>query len=738
MLEQVTRFAIRSPRLVLLAVGFLVLAAGLFGAHAPEVLSAGGFQDPGSESAQAGKVLVDKLHQGDMPYILSLTSPDGINSPVAHRVGTELVAELKRENFVATVVSPWTVPSAAAASLVSKDGKSGLIVAGLTGGDTKAQKYAQQLSDRLAHDQDGITVKAGGAAYSQAQITAQTKQDLVTMESIALPVSFIALAWIFGGLVAAALPLVVGICAIVGTMAILRIATYFTDVSIFALNLTTAMGLALAIDYTLLIISRYRDELADGSARDDALLRAVMTAGRTVLLSALTVGLSLATLVLFPLSFLRSFAFASLPVTALAAVSSVVVAPALIVLLGDRLDMWSLRTRNRQKPAKAITEHFLYRSTDRVMRRAAPVGLMVVVFLLALGYPFLSLRPGTSDDRVLPTSLSSRQVGDSIRNSYADDPAGNITIVVPDAQGISGQDYTNYAVALSQVPNVTGVSAPTGQYVRGVRIGTPWGATGANPQSAFLTVSSSAPAFTQQSEQQLDRLKSIGSPAGKPVQFTGGPQINRDILHGIVSRLPLVFGLIAAITMILLFLLTGSVILPVKALILNVLSLTATFGAMVWIFQEGHFGALGTTATGTLDLPVLPLLFCIAFGLSMDYEVFLLARIREYWLVSGRTRSDSDEAVRLGLARSGRVVTAAALLMAISFAALGASEVSFMRMFGVGLTLAVIVDATLVRVLLVPAFMRIMGKSNWYAPQFLSRIHRRWGINESIGGETAR
>jgi RND superfamily putative drug exporter len=250
--------------------------------------------------------------------------------------------------------------------------------------------------------------------------------------------------------------------------------------------------------------------------------------------------------------------------------------------------------------------------------------------------------------------------------------------------------------------------------------------------SAFLTIASTAALFTDASETQLDRLHAVAPPQGRDMELTGLAQINRDSADAITSRLPMVLSVIAAITFVLLFLLTGSVVLPLKALVLNVLSLTAAFGALVWIFQEGHLGALGTTPTGTLVATMPVLLFCIAFGLSMDYEVFLVSRIREFWLASDRSARANDESVALGLARTGRVVTAAALVMSISFAALIAAQVAFMRMFGVGLTLAIIADATLVRMLLVPAFMHVLGRWNWWAPGPLVRLHERIGFSETV------
>jgi RND superfamily putative drug exporter len=418
-----------------------------------------------------------------------------------------------------------------------------------------------------------------------------------------------------------------------------------------------------------------------------------------------------------------------------------VVAPAAIALLGDRLDSLNARRLARRmfrRPdpvPKPIEQTFWYRSTKLVMRRSVPIGLAIVALLLVLGAPFLGIKWGFPDDRVLPQSLSARQVGDELRTGFEVDSARNVSVVIPDTAGIAPRDLDRYASALSQVPDVSSVSAPGGTFAGGRSVGPPSAATGFKDGSAFLTVGSTAPLFSDASENQLDRLRAVPSPAGAKVQLTGVAQINRDSSESITSRLPMVLGIIAAITFVLLFLLTGSVVLPLKALVLNVLSLTAAFGALVWIFQEGHLGALGTTPTGTLVANMPVLLFCIAFGLSMDYEVFLVSRIREFWLKSGKTRADNDESVALGLARTGRVVTAAALLMAISFAALIAAQVAFMRMFGVGLTLAILADATLVRMLLVPAFMHVLGRWNWWAPRPLARLHERIGFNEAGADE---
>jgi putative drug exporter of the RND superfamily len=736
-LQRIARLAIAAPRRVIAAAALVMVAAGIFGIPVAKSLSAGGFEDPTSESARATQLLTDKFGQGDLRLLITVCSRDGFASGPARAAGTDIAGQLDRSPHVPSVASAWTVPPEAATELVSRDGKCGLIVAGINGGKNNAQKYADTLSDEVAYDRNGVTLRSGGLAMVNRQITELSQRDLLLVEVIAIPLSFIVLIWVFSGLLAAAVPIAVGGLAILGSMAVLHVIALGTDVSIFALNLSTAMGLALAIDYTLLIISRFRDELADGASRDDALVHTMMTAGRTVLFSATTVALSMAAMILFPMYFLKSFAYAGIATVGFAALAAVVVTPATIVLLGDRLDSLDVRRLGRRllrrpEPVpRPIEQEFWYRATKVVMRRAVPIGVAVITLLVLLGTPFLGVRWGLPDDRVLPRSASAHQVGDQLRNDFANNSATAVTVVVPDANGVGPTDMERYAAELSRVPDVTAVSAPTGTFVAGARVGPPSAATGEAQGSAFLTVASTAPLFSDKSGAQLDRLHAVAGPGGRQVEMAGSPQINRDSVGSIASRLPLVLGLIAVIMFGLLFLLTGSVVLPLKALVLSVFSLTAAFGAMVWIFQDGHLGALGTTSTGTLVANIPVLLFCIAFGLSMDYEVFLVSRIREFWLASGRTRADNDESIALGVARTGRVITAAALVMSISFAALTAAHVSFMRMFGLGLTLAVLVDATLVRMVLVPAFIHLLGTWNWWAPKPLVWLHERFGLSDN-------
>jgi uncharacterized membrane protein YdfJ with MMPL/SSD domain len=603
-----------------------------------------------------------------------------------------------------------------------------------------AQKHAAQIAEMLPHFA-GVTVTTGGDAMNYVQIIDQTQKDLLVMEIVAVPLSFVVLTWVFGGLLAACVPVAVGLFAIIGSMAVLRAITFVTDVSVFALNLALAMGLALAIDYTLLIISRFRDEIASGAAIDEALVRTMTTAGRTVLFSATTVALAMIAMVLFPMYFLKSFAYAGIAVVAFAAVVALVATPAALVLLGDRLDALDVRRLarrvfGRQEPApRPVEQTFWYRWAKAVMRHAIPLGLIAVTFLLVLGAPFLGVKWGYPDDRLLPASSSAREVGDRMRSDFAVNGLADVIVVIPELGEAESGDLDGYAARLSRVPDVTGVSSPGGTFVNGVRTGPGSAAPGLVDGSAFLTVHSSVPLYSQASEVQLDRLHAVETPAAAQVQMTGWAQLNRDTAQAVTSRIPPVLSVMAVITFVLLFLLTGSVVLPLKAVLLNVLSLTGAFGALVWIFQQGHLGGFGTTATGTLMASVPVLLFCLAFGLSMDYEVFLLSRIREFWLASDQTQADNEESVALGLARTGRVVTAAALLMAVTFASLVCAQVSVMRMFGVGVTLAVLMDATLVRTVLVPAFMRVLGRANWWAPAPLARLHTRIGLSES--GDTS-
>ena len=411
MLHRITVLIIAAPRRVLAVTALLMLVAGVFAVPVTKSLSAGGFQDPSAESSRATQMLIDKFGQSDMQLIFMVTAPDGVYGPAARAAGADIAEYLNNAPHVTGVVSAWTAPPPGAGSLISVDGNSGLVVAGVSGGEKEAPQRAQVMADAVTESalrpHRDVTVLAGGSAMVFAQINSQTGRDLLVMETIAVLIIFAVLVWIFGGLLAAALPVVVGGLAIVGSLAILRLIALATDVSIFALNLSTALGLALAIDYTLLIVSRYRDEIAGGAQRDEALTKTMLTAGRTVLFSATTVALSLAAMVLFPMYFLKSFAYAGIATVALCAVAALVVTPAAIVVLGARLDSLDVRRGIRrlggrdEPPPTPVRQLFWYRWTTSVMRRAVPIGLAGSAVLVVAGLPFLGITWGFPDDRVL-------------------------------------------------------------------------------------------------------------------------------------------------------------------------------------------------------------------------------------------------------------------------------------------------------------------------------------------------
>ncbi|UQE76029.1 MMPL family transporter [Gordonia sp. PP30] len=734
MLDSLTRRVIAAPRLVLSLAVVLLIAAGLYGAGAASKMLPGGYEDPGAESTHATSVLDDVFGQGGPQVVFKLDGPAGTDmatDPAARAVGQQILDRLETTSWVQKpVLSIWSSPELAG-ELLSRDKSSTQIIAGLDGGDAKAPGRAEELSKEFSGTRDGITIKVGGAAMVYGTVNEQTSKDLAIAEAIAIPISFLLLIVIFGGVVAAALPVLVGIVAIVGTMALLRVITEFADVSIYALNLTTAMGLALAIDYTLLIVTRYREEVAAGRPRDEAIVRTINTAGRTVIFSAVTVGLSLAALAIFPMYFLRSFAYAGIGVVVVAVVAAIVITPALLAVLGGRVDALDLRRGVRKllrRPApepKPLEEGFWYRSAQWVLRRAVPVALAVTAFLVVLGLPFAGIKFGFPDDRVLPASSPPHAIAQEIRDQYDESAASNVTAVVHGK--LDEGRMAHYAGELSKVRDVTSVSSPAGVFRDGRRLApAPPGLV--RGDDSLIQITGDVEPMRPSGQKQITALRAVERPAGVQVSFTGLAAVNADTVSAIYASLPWVLVVIAVATYLLLFLFTGSVVLPLKALVMNVLSLSATFGAMVWIFQDGHLGGLGTTPMGYLVATMPVLMFCIAFGLSMDYEVFLLGRIREEWLKSDRTRAANDHAVAIGLARTGRVVTAAALLMAIVFAGIAASQVSFMRMFGVGLALAVLMDATLIRMMLVPAFMRLAGRWNWWAPAPLRRLHDRIGL----------
>jgi RND superfamily putative drug exporter len=622
---------------------------------------------------------------------------------------------------IAEAASYWSLGSPA--GLRSRDGSQALVVARI-GGDRDAVNTAvATLTPRYQRAGPVISVGVGGEAEVFRQINLRAKQDLGKAEAFSFPLILAVLVLVFGGVVAAGLPLIVSLLAVVGTLLVLQLLTQVTQVSIFALNLTTAIGLTLALDYSVFIVSRYREELGAGRDPDAAIVRTLQTAGRTVVFSAITVAVSLAALLLFPLAFLRSFAYAGVGVVALAAVATVVVLPALLYVLGPRIHPRSARRRIAGTPAKG----FWYRRAWAVMRRPIPVIIVVVGLLVVLGLPVLGLNLGLGDARVLPAGTPVRDVVDAIRAHFAGNQEPDVSVVIPDsgdARSRSGA-IDSYAASLSRIPGVTRVDSLTGSYLGGTRVFAPTELSQrfATATGTWLAVIPSVEAVSPEGETLATTVRATISPFSALV---GGPSARLvDTKVAIFGSIPAALALIAVATFVLLVLLVGSLLVPLKAMVLNVLSLSATFGALVWVFQDGHLSAmLGFTPTGSISVAIPMLMFCVAFGLSMGYEVFLLSRIKEEYDLRGV----NDEAVAVGLQRTGRIVTATALLLALIYVAFATSGITVVKVLGLGLALAVLVDAFAVRLTLMPAFMRLAGRANWWAPRSIRGLHLRVGI----------
>ncbi len=722
MLHRLGEFTVRRRRWILVGALVFFVAAGAFGGKVAKSLSTGGFDDPGSESSRAIQTLHREFGTGNPNVVLLVRARHGtVDSPAVRAEGLRLTRQLARERGVDAVVSYWSLRGAP--PLRSTDSTEGLVLARIEGTDDTVRDRVEDISPRYTLATPDVTVGVGGRAEVFRQVGTTVESDLQKAEKLSIPVTMLLLILVFGSVVAAGLPLLIGGFAIVGTFAVLQVLSSLTDVSIFSLNLTTAMSLGLGIDYALFIVSRYREEVRGGLEPRDAVVRSVETAGRTVLFSALTVGVSLAALLVFPLYFLRSFAYAGIAVVALAATAAVVVLPAMIAVLGKRVDSLVLW---RRKPKPEGTG-FWHRLATVVMRRPGPIAIGIVAVLLLLGAPFLKVNFGLPDDRVLPQGASSRVVQDQIRTQFTSREINTMPVVAPDATAQPAQ-IASYATRLSLVPGVARVDALTGSYAGG-RLVFPPNAASARfkaPNATWLSVVPNVEPMSDAGETLVRDLRA--TPAPFDVLIGGDAAQLVDSKHALFGRVPLALGLIGLVTFVVLFLFTGSLFVPAKAVVLNLLSLTATFGAMVWVFQQGHLsGFLNFTPTGLIDTTTPITMFCIAFGLSMDYEVFLLSRIREEYLASG----DNVRSVALGLERTGRLVTAAAATLAVVFIAFATSQITFIKLLGVGLALAVVMDATLIRGTLVPAFMRLAGRANWWAPKWLRRVHDRIGLREA-------
>ncbi|MDX3066053.1 MMPL family transporter [Streptomyces clavifer] len=722
MFERIAELAIRRSRLVLVVAAVVVALMGALGAGAFGKLLDGGFDDPASPSSRATAVIEERFGGETNLVLLLRASEGGIDAPAAGRSGQDLVAELKKEQGLENVVSYWDTNSP---GLLSEDGREAIVLAHVTGDETEQKKNAERIIGTYSGTyQDTLTVKAGGSAGVSNDIGPQTGEDLVLAEAIAIPLTLLLLLVVFGTIVSALLPLVIALSAIAGVFAQLFVIGSFTDVSVFAINLATALGLGLGVDYALLMISRFREQLASGASVEDAVRRTMSTAGRTVAFSAATVAVALAALLVFPQYFLRSFGYSGVGVVVMSALAALFVMPALLNVLGHRVDNGRMPW---VKPGRSRTREPLWGRVARtVMRRPALTGLPVLAVLLVAASPLLGVTFGTADERVLPEDAESRHVAVALRENFSGNDASALHVVIDES--VDNTSLQSYASGLSGLEGVVRVEASTGVYTGGRSTATgPGNAALGRPAAQQLNVVSELTPKSDEAIELVGKVRAAAPPSGTHPLVGGADAELADSNASIGGMLPLAVGLIAVSTFLLLFLFTGSVVQPLRALVLNLISLGATAGVMTWIFQEGNLsGVLGFTAQ-PMETSMFVLMLVVAFGLSMDYEVFVTSRIKELHELG----QDNESAVVDGLGHTGRIVSAAAALLAVSFFAFGTAQISFMQLFGLGSGLAILIDAVAVRGVLVPAAMRLLGRSAWYAPGPLRRFHARFGLSEN-------
>ncbi|WP_406405027.1 MMPL family transporter [Streptomyces sp. NBC_00879] len=726
-LDFVARSVCTHPRLILGATVLLLALAAAFGDGVSGYLHNGASEDRSSESSYATRLLERDFPHSRANLVLMVSAERGVDHPLVARQGSALSAQLAKERGVVGVTSYWTMR---AMDLRGKHGREALIGARLSGDETDAAQTLERIAPRYRGARGALVIRLGGAAAIRHETEVMISEDLARAEAVALPITLLILVFAFGSGVAALLPVCVGVIAVVGANAVLRGLAATTEVSVFALNLTTALSLGLAIDYGLLIVRRYREELAGGTDMRTAVNSTVKTAGRTVAFSAATVAVALATLLVFPLSFLRSMAYAGISVVLLCAVASLVVLPALLCVLGpriDALDMRALLRRGKGRHAAPRQGAGWARLTTVVIRRAPFFAVGTLGVLVLLGLPFLGVEFGTADDRQLPDGAEARIVQQHIRDGFTGNATGGIEVVTPQA---TATDLTEYTRRISTLRGVTRVDGPTGQYTAGARTG-PGDPTRVAAKSSWLTVVTHTDDSAGESENLVRTVRGIEAPFSA---YAGGAApASVDSRAAIADHLPVAATLISTATLALVLMLTGSLLVALQAVLLNALSLTAMLGAIVWVFQDGHLsGPLGFTATGWIEASLPVLMFCMAFGLSMDYGVFLLSRIREELLRTG----DHRRAVVEGMRHTGGIITAAALILAVVLVSVGMSRTAGTKMLGLGVALAVLVDALVVRTLLVPAVLTLTGRATWWSPVTLRPSRRSAQVNSNPPTQT--
>jgi uncharacterized membrane protein YdfJ with MMPL/SSD domain len=716
MLDLFARLATERTRRILIIAGVVFLVAAAIGAPVVSILKSesSDFQDPHAQNQQVLRAVEHATGQAAYYGVAALvpSATDIRVNPAAQAQAAHVVALLsKQPGFQRALDYGGVGPNSHLPVLVSRDGRQTLVLAAFANRERSAEAV-KRIRPQLADS----GVRLGGNDVAFQEINKRTSSDLTRAEMFAFPLLLLLSFWVFRGLIAAALPLLVGGFAIVITFLLLRVIDQGLGLSIFAVNLVTGIGLGLGIDYSLFILSRYREELAGGLDSHAAIKRTLQTAGRTVLFGSLTVAGALASMLVFPLRFLYSMGIGGALVTLSAGAVSLIVLPAVLVALGPRINSLApARLQRSAANAAQPTEHGAwYRLAHGVMRRPGIVALSTAVVLLVISLPALRLQLTPADAHVLPTSAQPRQLAEAITNDFAVDGSQTLTMVVRapanGAQTVAALTHRAQIAAGAQA-NLAGPPRYLGRGAWEIEM-LPRGKDG-------------APA----NQQLVHRLRALAGVGGTPNLLVGGATAwFVDQKAAISANAPLALLILALVTGGFLFLMTGSLVLPFVALLMNLLTVVVGAGLLVLIFQDGHLSSLfGFSPIGGLEESNLVLLFVVAFALSTDYGVFLFGRIKEAHDDGLATR----EAVAYGVERTGRLITAAALLFCVAVGAFVTSDIFFIKQFGLGTALAVAIDATFVRALLVPALMGLLGERTWWAPRPLRRLHARIGLREA-------
>jgi RND superfamily putative drug exporter len=695
-----------------------IVMFGVFGTQIFGAVQSEGFSDPNSDSSRAATILVDEFGISEPVAILGIQTPTNIDTDAL--AATTLLNQVSNLDGVQSIVSYWS--TGGATSLRGNDDRTGQAIV-IAEDNVDTAELAKQIVEEFSGAQGELFVYVFGGDVVGNAFEETITSDLYRAEAIAIPITAIILLFVFGSLIAAGLPFLVAGGTILGTFLTLFVISSVADVSVFAINLVTGLGLALGIDYALLMINRFREELNRTQDVSQAVANTVASAGKTVFVSGITVAVALASLLIFPQYFLKSFAYAGISVALLAVIGALTAIPALLSILGKNVNRLKVRRGNlvpKDDGGWAKLAKF-------VMRRPWPVLLSTVTLLLLIASPALNTVLGQVDERALPASNPAAIAGEVLRERFTGDESSPFDIVLVEP-GTSAE-IQSYAIRISQLPEIVRVITPNSIISDGVVV-----AENAEPSSftasdlARIEAVGNVRPVDPAGEALLKEIRAITAPA-QEVLVGGIAAESADATNSVIDRIWVVVLWLAIATMVILFMFTGSVLIPIKAFALNLLSLAAMLGALVWVFQGGQLSWLtgDYIVTGTVDISTIILIAVIAFALSMDYEVFMLSRIKEEHDAGAST----TDAVAFGLQRTGRIVTAAALLIAIVFAAFLTSSATNIKQLGFGVTLAILLDATVVRGLLVPAFMRIAGNANWWAPSLLRRVHQRMGIRES-------